>query len=107
MPYRSEKIKIEGTEFDARKKITGEMERDILGDKGKLSQRVTARKYGISRRSVVFIWYPERREKNKEQYKIRRMDGRYYKKEKHTKAIRKHRSRKQKLYKEGLIKLKQ
>lgn len=103
MPYKSERIKIEGTEYDARVKITDEMRKGILGEKDKLSQRVTARKYGVSRRSVIFIWYPERLEISKEQYKLRRMDGRYYKKDEHNKAIKRLRKKKHELFNKGLI----
>jgi hypothetical protein len=104
MPYKCQKIKIEGTKNDTRIKVTPEMKEDILQEKGKLSQRKTARKYGISRRTVIFIWYPERLERNKELHKERRKDGRYYDRKKNTLAQRKHRRRKQKLYVEGVIK---
>ena len=105
MPYKSEKIKIERTEFDSRIKITPEMRADILEEQGRLSQRATARKYGVSRNSVVFIWFPERLKRSKELYKIRRLDGRYYKKEKHTEQVRRYRTKKHILYKRGVIKL--
>ena len=107
MPYKSEAIKIQGTKYDARRRITDKMRAEILGEEGKLSQRVTARKYGVSRRSVVFIWFPERLARSKELFKIRRLDGRYYNKKKHTKAIKRLRSKKQDLYVKGIIKLKQ
>ena len=107
MPYISEAIRVQGTEYDSRKKITEEMKQEILKEEGKLSQRKTARKYGISRRAVTFIWYPERLKRAKELYKIRRLDGRYYNREKHTRAIKKLREKKQDLYVRGVIKLKQ
>jgi hypothetical protein len=107
MPYKCERIKIQGTQHDRRVKITPEKREDILYDKEKMSQRACARKYGISRRMVQFIWYPEKLAEAKKLYKERRKDGRYYKKEKHTKAIREHRARKQRLYVEGVIKLKE
>lgn len=105
MPYKCEKIKIEGTVYDARKKIDDETRKEILACEGVLSQRKTASKFGISRKMVVFIWYPEKLKRAKELYKIRRLDGRYYKKDLHTKQMKKHRRRKYKLYKEGLINL--
>lgn len=105
MPYRSEKILIAGSEYDKRKKISEEMRMDILSEKGVLSQRVTARKYGVSRRSVVFIWYPERLVHAKELYKERRLDGRYYNKEKQRKAMQNLRRRKQKLFLDGDLSL--
>lgn len=107
MPFKSAGIKIEKTEFDARIKISPEMRTEILEERGKLSQRATARKYGISRSSVRFIWMPEKRERARQLYKERRKDGRYYKRARHTMQMRRHRARKQFLYKEGLIKLKE
>jgi len=105
MPYISRKARIAKTEYDARVKIIEEMKKNILDEQGKLSQRETARKYGISRSSVRFIWMPEKLERAKELYKERRKDGRYYERSKSSIAMKKHRRRKHKLYKKGLIKL--
>ena len=105
MPYKSEKIKIEGTVYDARKKIDDETRKEILEECGQLSQRKTAKKYGISRRMVQYIWYPEKLQRAKELYKIRRLDGRYYKRKVHSESIKKLRRKKQDLYLKGIIKL--
>lgn len=105
MPFKSARIKIEKTEFDARIKIDPEMRAEILEERGKLSQRATARKYGVSRSSIRYIWMPEILERAKQLYKDRRKDGRYYEREKHTEQVRKYRTKKQILYKKGLIKL--
>lgn len=105
MPYKSERIKIEKTEYDARIKISTPMKVAIKAEQGILSQRATARKYNVSRRMVQFIWCPEKLEKAKELYKERRKDGRYYVKEKHTKEMKKTRRKKQRLYLSGIIKL--
>lgn len=104
MPYKSRKIKIENTKYDARIKISPEKRASILAEKGLLSERKTAKKYEVSRKSVSFIWYPEKYEREKALYKIRRLDQRYYIKEKHTEQVRKHRRRKQSLLINGEIK---
>lgn len=47
--------------------------------------------FNVSRRLIIFIVYPERKERN---YQARLENGGskiYYKKEKHTESIRKHR----------------
>lgn len=104
MPYKSEKIKIVGTKYDRRVKLSPERREELRQDKGQLSQRAAARKYGVSRRLVQFIWYPERLEEQKRAYKERRKDGRYYKQEQWAEIIKDHRKWKQKLYLEGKIK---
>jgi hypothetical protein len=56
----------------------------------------------ISRRSIQFILFPERREIAQKQFKQRRKDGRYYPgKEKWAKIMREHRQ-----YKQSIIKTK-
>lgn len=81
MPYKFEtdKLKIP-RELDRRVKLPLEKHQEIreLADKG-MSQRKIASLYGVSRRLIVFILFPERLEKlkkNKKQYK--------YPKEKHS-----------------------
>lgn len=107
MPYKSENIKIQGTEFDKRKKLDDYQKKEIkeLYESGSFSQRQLARMYGVSRRLIIFCIYPERLKANKAVRKQRGGSKRYYDKEKHTKAMRKHRKHKQKLYKESKIKL--
>ena len=70
---------------------------------GGVSQRELAREYNVSRRLIVFCIYPERQEAN---YRKRVENGgskQYYDKDKHTKAMRKHRRYKQELYKDGKL----
>lgn len=57
--------------------------------------REMARRVDFSRRAIQYILFPERLERAKELYKERRKDGRYYSKEKHKIAMRKHRHYKQ------------
>jgi transposase len=63
-----------------------------------LSYNQLAKKYGVSKRLIILYANPEIEEHSKDLYRQRRKDGRYYKKEKHTKAIREHRN-----YKKDII----
>jgi len=56
------------------------------------SQRELARAFGVSRRLVTFVLFPERLAPARALFKERRKDGRYYDKEKHTQAQRNHRA---------------
>lgn len=105
MAYKETRIKLEGTLYDRRVRLTPEERASLIEDKGKLSQRQAARKYGVSRRLVCFIWNPEMHTIAKAQYKERRKDGRYYKKEKHTLAMRAHRRYKRRLYDTGRMEM--
>ena len=59
MPYLSEKIKIAGTKFDRRIKLTEEQKKEIkeLSSAG-LSQRKIAAIYKVDRRLISFIVNP-------------------------------------------------
>ena len=61
--------------------------------------RAIAREYmgKCSRRLIQFILFPERLELVAEQFRLRRLDGRYYQRARNTAAGRKYRRRKQKL----------
>lgn len=99
MPYKSEKIKIEGSEFDRRVKLTQDDREAIirLHNDG-ASQRSLARQFGVSRRLIQFIIDPSKLEANRE--RLKRMQ---YRDKNHTKAIREHRRYKHRLYLEGKI----
>lgn len=104
MPYKSESVKIAGTKHDRRRKLSDQDKKDIRENKAGLSQRKLAALYGVSRRSIVFAMYPERRQAN---YDLRVKNGgskQYYDKDKHTKSIREHRRYKQELVTSGKIK---
>jgi hypothetical protein len=99
MPYKfdTEKKKIE-RRFDRRIKLT-DIERDEIKKLyGRFSQRELARRFNVSRRLVIFIGCPEKYEHSKELYKERRKDGRYYKKSRHTKAVKRLREHKKILF---------
>lgn len=103
MPWKSEKIKLP-RELDRRVKITKEDKEKVLKlHRAGWSQRAIAKEIGCSRRAVVFIIYPERKELSRKLYAERRLDGRYYNKEKHVQAVMEHRRYKQSLYLRGLI----
>lgn len=105
MPYKSEKIKIEGTKHDKRIKLTKEQKKAIHENKLGLSQRKLAEMYKVSRRTIQFILDPEKLEENKKRRAERGGSKQYYKKEDNTKAIRKTRRHKQILFKAGEIEL--
>jgi len=52
---------------------------------------------GVSRRSIQFILYPERKKHTSELFKERRKDGRYYSKEKCAKYMRNNRNYKKQI----------
>lgn len=107
MPYKSEQIKIQGTKHDRRRKLTERDKQEIRENKENLSQRGLAKKYGVSRRMIVFVLFPERQKKNYEDRVARGGSKQYYDREKHTQTIREHRQYKQELFKNGEIKLKE
>lgn len=84
--------------FDRRRKLTEEQKEEIRKRKDK-SSRQLAKEYGVSRRLIVFIQHPERLERQKELYRERRKDGRYYNREDHTESIRQYRNYKRELLK--------
>jgi len=61
------------------------------------SQRSLARAFGVSRRLISFILNPKQHEANKELFKARQKERRYYDREKNTKATREHRRYKKKV----------
>ena len=97
MPYNHKNLKIPETE-DRRVKLTSQDKENIRNEyfnNDNISQRDLAKKYNVSRRTIVFTLYPERRVEN---YKKRvKNHGHYYNREKHTEAMRKHRAYKQQL----------
>ena len=105
MPYKSEKIKIEGTKHDKRRKLTEEQKKTIRENKLGLSQRKLATMYKVSRRTIQFILDPKKLEENKKRREERGGWKQYYKKENNTAAVRKTRRHKQILFNAGEINL--
>ena len=85
-------------ELDKRVKLSLEEREEIKSLYGKISQRKLAARYGVSRRLIIFIGCPEKYAKNLADRKLRGGSKAYYKKEKHTIAMKKHRRGKQRLY---------
>jgi transposase-like protein len=93
-------------EFDKRRKLSDEDKEEIQYRYlkiGGVSQRELAREYGVSRRLIVFIIYPERQIENYKARVDRGGSAIYYEKSKHTEYMRTHREHKNKLYKEGKL----
>lgn len=107
MPYKSDKIKIAGTSYDRRIKLTEEACEKIryLYRTSIHSQRKLAKIFGVSRSLIVMVLNPAIREKYNAQYRERMKDGRYRKsKEENARVAREHRRYKRQLFVEGKIK---
>lgn len=96
MPFKSQGIKIEGTQYDRRRKLTEQDKADIKELVG-ISIHEIARMYGVCTRTIQFIKYPERQERNKMLRKARGGSKIYYNKEQNTIKERQHRRYKQDL----------
>lgn len=106
MPYKSEKIKIEGTQYDRRRKLTEDQKAYIrwLREEEGLSQRKLAAMFGVSRRLITYIIDPEKEKRSKERGKQLRKEGRYkYTKEQWAEVMKEHRHYKEQLHKDGII----
>jgi len=105
MPYKSSSIKLSDTQKRSRK-LTDDQRHEIQTRylNGGVSQRELASEYNVSRRTIVFTIYPERREENYKRRVERGGSKQYYDKDKHSKAIREHRRYKQELYLKGELK---
>lgn len=108
MPYKSEKIKIAGTKFDRRIKLTEEDKKEILRlRKEGYSQRKLARAFNVSRRLITYILDPQKLVENKRRRKEAGGSMQYYKNEYNSKKIKETRRYKQKLFVDKKIKLKE
>jgi len=99
MPYKTDTKKLDSPFLDARVKLLPCQREQIpvIRKEYNLSYRVIGEMFGVSKRMVMFICNPEKAEKAKEQYRLRRKDGRYYDKEKHKLAMNTHRRKKHEL----------
>lgn len=99
MPYKHVEMKLVGTSFDARVKLT-ELQREEIRKQYRagISQRELARSFKVSRRLISFIIFPNRLVENKKRRAERGGSKQYYDRVTHTKAVRKHRRRKQIIY---------
>lgn len=103
MPRKSDKAKIDNKELDRRVKLTDEQRLEIAENEDNLSQRALARKYGVSRRLISFILFPEKLKENLKRRQERGGTKAYYDKDKHREYIQNHRLYKKELYDKGLI----
>lgn len=102
MPFKSDRIKIAGTEHDRRRKLTAQDKADIRELVG-LSINGIARMYGVSKRTIQFIKFPERLERNKLLRKQRGGEKIYYDRQKNAGYTRTHRRYKHSLFVENKI----
>lgn len=104
MPYLHEKLKIK-KEDDRRVKLKDADRIKIaeLYKGGGYSLGELANMYEVSRRTIQFCVYPERLKYNKQLFKERRKDGRYYDKDKWREQNKNHRRYKQKLFLQGKL----
>ena len=89
MPY-----KFEGNlprNKDRRVKLTEQQRDEITANKGGLSQRALARKYGVSRRTITFILDPDKLAANLQRREERGGSSLYYHTQSHTDSLRLHR----------------
>ena len=103
MPFKSEKINIANSEHDRRCKLTDVQKDQIIALRGTISQRKCAEKFGVSRRTVQFLWWPEKLQANKQRRQERGGWKQYYNKTNWARTMREHRRYKQDLHLEGLI----
>jgi DNA-binding XRE family transcriptional regulator len=107
MPYLSEKIKIENTQFDRRIKLTSDDKELIkwLREEEGISYQKLANQFNVSKRTIIFICKPETLEACKKKRAERGGWKQYYNKEESTEVQKEHRNYKQKLFLENKIKL--
>ena len=104
MPYKSEKIRIQGTKYDRRRKLTEDDKINIIKFSAEVSIHGLARMYNVDRRTIQFILYPERHKHSLELREARGGWKLYHDPDAQRKSVKEHRAYKHKLYKEGLIK---
>lgn len=107
MPYKSEKIKIEFSEYDNRLKLDDVDKQQIIRKyQSGASMRSLSREYQVDRMTIKAIinpqWYEERKRQNRERKSYLSIT-----KEKRNQYMKKHRNRKHELYVSGKIKYKE
>lgn len=105
MPYISEKIRIDNTMLDRRRKLTEEDKEEIkrIYATGICGTRPLARKFGVSKTTIQIIVNPEIAKRRKQYVKDNWKKYQKYGKE-HAEVIKEHRRYKQNLYLQGKIK---
>lgn len=104
MPYKSEKIKLNGLQ-DRRKRLTDEQRKAIkeLYGTGFYSLNDLAKEFNVSKKTILLIVNKDSAERAK-QYRKENWKQWHRTGEEHNEAIRKTRAYKQRLYKNGELK---
>jgi hypothetical protein len=99
MPYSSDKIKIEHTQYDRRIKLTQEDKAKILRIRQEegTGYGTLAKMFSVSKRTIQFICDPAKLARNIELRNARGGWARYYNKDEWAKAQKEHRQYKHKL----------
>jgi hypothetical protein len=101
MPFKTDKLAIESPFFDNRTKILPCQKQmiPIWYNQGSSITSI-AKMLKVNKRNIQFILFPERKEKNLKDRKLRGGSKQYYNREYHNSAIRKYRRHKYNLLKE-------
>ena len=104
MPYKSERIKLNGLQ-DRRRKLTDEQRNEIkeLYGTGCFSLNDLAKRFEVSKKTILLIVNKDSSERAK-QYRKEHWKEWQQTKEEHNKAIKKTRQYKHQLYKDGKLK---
>ena len=104
MPYKSEKIKLSGMQ-DRRKRLTDEQRKRIvdLYGTGAYSLNDLAKKFGVSKKTILLIVNKDSAEKAKQYRKNHWRDWQRTGEERNE-AVRNYRNYQQQLYKDGELK---
>jgi transposase-like protein len=107
MPRKTDTIPINNELLDRRVKLTKEDKEMIiwLREEEQISYQKLANRFGVSKRSIIFICKPETLEACKKKRAERGGSKFYYDREKHTTYIREHRQYKKELNEKGLLKI--
>lgn len=106
MPYISERIKIAGTKYDRRRKLTDDQKDLIrwLREEEQISYNKLAKMFNVSKRTIQFVCCPDKMMKCRERFIKARRAGKYKPtKEQWAETIREHRRYKQDLRVQGKI----
>lgn len=103
--FETEKLKIR-KEDDKRIKLSDDDKDNLkrLFSTGEYSIHELSNMFGVCRRTIQFILFPERYEKNKELRELRGGSKIYYDKETQKKYMKTHRQHKKDLYYQGKLK---
>lgn len=95
--------------LDRRRKLTDEQRQNIrneyfnTAESDRPTMTSLAQKYGVDRRLIQFILFPEREKRHKQRASKRWKEGRYYDRERSRKNMQNYRDYKRRLLKEGQL----